>query len=124
MQKKFLVLMVIVAAAALASSQEGLQTHATTEVLGAKQLVQGPTYEDVYCAGYITTQPPQELGYVSGNWNTPHEAMTGTHRTVYVHGSGLEVGKEYEVVRHVRDANHQRVYKGQMEALRNAGQTY
>src|SRR3954466_5056372 len=124
MQKKFLVLMVIVAAAALASSQEGLQTHATTEVLGTKQVVQGPTYEDVYCAGYITTQPPQELGYVSGNWNSPHEATTGTHKTIYLHGTGLEVGREYEIIRHVRDLNHARVYKGQREALRAAGETY
>ena len=125
MQKKLLVLMVIAVAAAVACAQEtGLEKHATTQVLGAKQLVQGPTYEDVYCAGYITTQPPQEMGYVSGNWNTPHETTTGTHRFVYLHGSGFEVGKEYELVRHVRDSNHQRVYKGQMEMMRAAGQTY
>ncbi|MDP9268306.1 MAG: OmpA family protein [Acidobacteriota bacterium] len=125
MQKRFLVLMVIAAAAALAGAQEqGLERHATTEVLGAKQVVQGPTYEDVYCAGYITTQPPRELGYVSGNWNTPHETLTGTHKTIYLHGSGFEVGKEYELIRHVRDPDHARVYHGQLEAVRAAGETY
>jgi len=125
MQKKFLVLIVIAFASALACAQEqGIEKHATTEVLGAKQLVQGPTYEDVYCAGYITTQPPQQLGYVSGNWNTPHEITTGTHEFVYLHGTGFEVGKEYELVRHVRDADHQKVYKGQREALRHAGEIY
>jgi outer membrane protein OmpA-like peptidoglycan-associated protein len=123
MQKRFLVLFVIAAASALACAQ-GLEQHATTEVLGTKRLVQGPTYEDVYCAGYITTQPPQQLGYVSGNWNTPHEITSGTHAYVYLHGSGFEVGKEYELVRHVRDADHARVYKGQLEAVREAGQIY
>ena len=125
MQKRLLVLMVMalatLAGAQEAPSQGGLERHATTEVLGAKTVMQGPTYEDVYCAGYITSQPPQIVGYVSGNWNSPDEATTGMHRYVYLTGSGFEVGKEYELIRHVKDSNHARTYKGQAAAVRAAG---
>jgi outer membrane protein OmpA-like peptidoglycan-associated protein len=124
MQKKSLVLVVMALAAFALAQETAVEQHATTEVLGAKTLVQGPTYEDVYCAGYITSQPPQILGYVSGNWNTPNEATTGTHRYVYLTGSSFEVGKEYEIIRHVKDPNHARTYKGQAAAVRAAGQTY
>ncbi|MBI2678864.1 MAG: OmpA family protein [Candidatus Koribacter versatilis] len=129
MQKKSLVVSLVLTVMAFATApawaqEQGAQHHAATEVIGAKALVQGPTYADVYCAGYITTQAPHELGWVSGNWNTPREVTSGNHRFVYLTGSGFEVGKEYELIRHVRDPNHARVFPGQKEAVRAAGEIY
>jgi outer membrane protein OmpA-like peptidoglycan-associated protein len=112
-------------AAGLACAQEtGAVKHATTEVLGAKQLVQGPTYADVYCAGYITTQAPPILGYVAGEWNSPHANVYGTHDFVYLQAGNLEVGKQYEIVREVKDPNHARNYAGQQGAIHQAGSVY
>lgn len=124
MAKKMLVLTLVMlaAGAALAQQKYGLEQHATTEVLGAKAAVHGPTYNDVYCAGYIAASMPATLGNVVGGWNTPHQQQFGTWDYVYLKGSGFEAGKEYEVVRAVKDLNHARQYKGQMGQVRSAGQ--
>jgi outer membrane protein OmpA-like peptidoglycan-associated protein len=103
---------------------EGMQQHASTEVIGAKQVVQGPTYEDVYCAGYLTTQPPQVLGHLVAGWNYPHTQTYGTHDYLYLQAKNLEPGKTYEIVREVKDPNHMRLYKGQLYALERAGRLY
>lgn len=114
-------------AAGLACAQTtggSAEKHATTEVLGAKQLVQGPTYADVYCAGFISSQAPAVLGYVAAGWDSPHQNVYGSHDFVYLNASGLEVGKQYEIIREVKDSNHARSYRGQMSAIRNAGKIY
>lgn len=124
MAKKMLVLMLALLAAGAALAQRApLQQHAATEVLGAKKVVQGPTYNDVFCAGYITPPAPA-LGSVVGGWETPNQQDFGTHDYVYLKGGGFEAGKEYQVVRPVRDVNRSRQFKGQMSLVRGAGQPY
>src|SRR4051794_29785468 len=116
MAKKLLVLALSVLAASAMWAQEPesqLQKHASTEVLGTKKLVQGPTYADVYCAGYIAASMPQPLGNIAGGWYTPHQDLFGTNDYVYLKGSGFELNKTYEVIRPVRDLNHMRQFDGQ-----------
>jgi outer membrane protein OmpA-like peptidoglycan-associated protein len=93
-------------------------------VIGAKRVVQGPTYEDVYCAGYMSTQPPQVLGHLVAGWNYPHQQAYGTHDYVYLQAKGLEPGKTYEIIREVKDPNHLRLYQGQVFAMERAGKLY
>ena len=120
-------LMTLLAALACAQTTTGgdsMQHHATTEVIGAKKVVQGPTYEDVYCAGYMSTQPPQVLGHLIGAWNYPHQQVYGSNDYLYLSAKGLEPGKTYEVIREVKDPNHMRMYRGQYYAMQRAGKIY
>lgn len=125
MAKKISVLgLVLLFAGMVWAQQSNPEQHAVSEVSGAKTMVNGPAYADVYCAGFITTQQPPILGGVAGEWNSPHAALYGNGDYVYLKGSGFEVGKTYEILRQVKDSNHQRNYAGEMVAVNAAGKIF
>jgi len=106
MAKKMVVLALMVLVAGMVSAQQssgGLQQHAATEVIGAKKVVHGPTYADVYCAGYIASPVPAALGHLVAGWDMPNQMQFGTNQFVYLKGSGFEVGKDYQVIRPGKD---------------------
>ncbi|HSE48850.1 MAG TPA: OmpA family protein [Terriglobales bacterium] len=127
MAKKMVVLALILLLAGVAAAQRsatpagGLQQHAATEIIGAKKVVQGPTYADVYCAGYLASPVPTVLGYIAGGWDTPNQMQFGTNEYVYFKGSGFEAGKEYQVIRPSRDRNRVSQFRGQHGMVRSAG---
>ena len=125
-KKTFILGLMLVLAAAMWAQQtpSGLEQHAVTQVLGTKTLFKGPTYADVYCAGYITTQPPQPLGHVVGAWNYFNSNLYATHDYVYLRGTGMELGKTYEILREVNDPNRQRTFPHQMSEVHAAGKVY
>jgi outer membrane protein OmpA-like peptidoglycan-associated protein len=117
-------LMLLVAAGAWAQQQTSLEQHSATQVFGTKIVAKGPTYADVYCGGYISSQAPQVLGHVVAGWNYFNSTLYGTHDYVYLRGTGMELGKTYEILREVKDPNHQRSFPGQMTDISAAGKVY
>jgi outer membrane protein OmpA-like peptidoglycan-associated protein len=125
MAKKMSVLGLLLLLAGMAWAQtKGVEHHAVSEVRGARASVNGPAYADVFCAGYITSQPPHIFGGVAGGWNSPHANLYGSDEYVYLKGTGFEVGKTYEIVREVKDPNHTVNYAGQKEAVEAAGKIF
>lgn len=127
MAKKMLVVALMVLVAGFSAAQQrgatgsGLQTHAATEIVGAKMVVHGLTYADVFCAGYIASPAPTPLGYVAAGWDTPNQMQYGTNTWIYLKGGGFEVGKDYQVIRPSKDRNVQRQFAGQLNVVRAAG---
>ncbi len=83
-----------------------------------------PTYADLYCAGFISKQLLPDANYVAGGLQSP--TTTKFHRgdIVYLHGSGYNLGAEYEIVRALRDVNEYEMFPGQAKMLKQTGQPY
>ncbi len=113
--KRSLVLLLLVAATA-ATAQVKLTNVVTRQ--------QAPTYSDVYCAGFVSNQPLQKVGYVAGGWETPHQIRFADREYVYIEGSGFSVGTQYSLVRQERDPNRYETFRGQESMLRQLGRPY
>ena len=82
-----------------------------------------PTNADLYCAGFIDKQQPRGK-FVTGGPESPFTANFGGGDVIYLHGQGYEAGKQYRVVRELRDPNRFEMFPGQFSALKAAGQPY
>ncbi|MGA9206914.1 MAG: OmpA family protein [Terriglobales bacterium] len=85
---------------------------------------QAPTYSDVYCAGFVSNQGLQKVGFVAGGRGTPHQTRYADGGYVYLEGSGFAVGSQYWLVRQVSDPNHYEDFRGQNTLLRQLGRPY
>jgi len=122
----FLMLAIIAAAAAAAQQQPAAEASASevklTNIVGARQ--EAPTYSDVYCAGFISSQPLHRVGYVAGGWDTPHQVRFADREYVYIEGSGFSIGTQYSLVRQERDLNRYEAFRGQHALLGQVGRPY
>jgi len=124
--KRSVVLLMLAMATAVAA-QQGQAPPASAPQTKLSNIVarqQAPTYSDVYCAGFITNQPLQKVGYVAGGWGTPHEVRFVDREYVYLEGSGFSVGAQYSIVRQERDPNRYETFRGQAALLRHVGRAY
>jgi hypothetical protein len=84
-----------------------------------------PTPNDMYCSGFLSSEPVPDKWFVAGGHNSPDQTRYGAQSdTIFIHGQGLKEGDRYQIVRHVKDTNHYEVYRGQKAAVRNAGEPY
>lgn len=113
--KRSLVLLLLAVATA-ATAQVKLSNIVTRQ--------QAPTYSDVYCAGFVSNQPLQKVGYVAGGWGTPHDVRFADRGYVYLEGSGFSEGAQYSIVRQERDPNRYETFRGQAALLRQVGRPY
>jgi outer membrane protein OmpA-like peptidoglycan-associated protein len=125
--KRSVVLLILSMVVAAAGQQEQAPQASAPEVkltniVGVRQ--QAPTYSDVYCAGFITHQPLQRVGYVAGGWGTPHQVRFADRDYVYIEGSGFSIGAQYALVRQERDLNRYEAFRGQYALLRQLGRPY
>ena len=86
--------------------------------------VQAPTDADVYCSGFISSQPVPEGSFVRAGWDTPAQTRFNEPNYVYVQGSGFQEGARYLVIRKLRDPNRWEAYTGQHGDINKAGQRY
>jgi len=114
------VVLLMWAMATVAVAQQGPAVKLTNIVTQQ----QAPTYSDVYCAGFISNQPLQKVGFVVGGRETPHQTRFVDRGYVYLQGSGFAVGAQYSVVRQTRDPNRYEAYRGQNAAARQLGRAY
>ncbi len=84
-----------------------------------------PTPNDMYCSGFISSEPVPDNWFVAGGHNSPDQTRYGAASdTIFIHGQGLKEGDRYQIIRHVRDTNHYETYRGQRAAVHNAGEPY
>ena len=106
--------------AAVAPATESAAIPATAVL----QNLTAPTYADVNCAGFITTDKISESMGISGGWETPHATKFSDRDYVYVTGGAVQVGNLYTVLRHLKDPNKWEAYKGQRGSIAAAGEPY
>jgi outer membrane protein OmpA-like peptidoglycan-associated protein len=124
--KRSVVLLMLAMATAVAA-QQGPAPKASAPPVKLTNIVsrqQAPTYSDVYCAGFISNQSLQKVGFVAGGWGTPHEVRFTDREYVYLEGSGFSLGAQYSIVREERDPNHYETFRGQAGMLRHLGRSY
>lgn len=116
-----------VAAAAAGDQVAAAAAPVETPAIPATAVLQnitGPTYADVNCAGFITSEMPSEKTYVSGGWETPHDTKYADREYVYLSGGGAQVNSLYTILRHLQDPNHYEAFKGQRATTSAAGEPY
>jgi len=113
------------------SMQQGVQEplpppppQAKVQETNLVEKVQAPTDADVYCAGFISSQPVPEASYVRAGWDTPAQTRFSQPNYVYLAGSGFQEGARYLIVRKLRDPNRWEAYTGQHSDIKKAGQRY
>jgi hypothetical protein len=121
------VVLLMLAMTAAAAAQQGQAPQASTPEVKLTNIMarqQAPTYSDVYCAGFISNQPLQKVGYVAGGWGTPHQTRFVDGEYVYLEGKGFALGSQYALVRQVKDPNRYEAYRGENAVLRQLGRAY
>ena len=93
----------------------------STNVVEREQV---PTYSDIYCAGFVTNQGLQRVGYVAGGWATPDQTRYVDREYVYLEGRGFTVGERYLIVREVHDPNRYESFTGQFAIAHHMGRAY
>jgi hypothetical protein len=86
--------------------------------------VQMPTYADVYCAGFLNKQTLPDANFVAGGLETPTDTKFVRGDIVYMHGSGYQLGAEYEILRLLRDVNEYEMFPGQHKLVQETGHAY
>ncbi len=98
---------------------QGIQHVANLDVGNA------PTLNDMYCSGFISTEKVSDKMFVAAGANSPDQVRySGTADTIFIHGQALKAGERYQILRHVRDPNHNELFRGQSAAIRQSGETY
>src|SRR3954466_9186041 len=88
------------------------------------QNLTAPTYADVNCAGFVTSEHPAETLTVAGGWETPHETKFADRDYIYLTGGSVQVGNLYTVLRHLKDPNKWEAFKGQHAAIAAVGDAF
>ncbi len=83
-----------------------------------------PTYADMNCAGFISTQAVPEGTYVTSGWDSPSQTRFASGQYVYFTGSGFQEGQQYAIIRKLKDPNRWEGFAGQHSAVAQAGQPY
>lgn len=92
---------------------------------GPTQVGNTPTPSDMYCSGYITADHVPDKLFVAAGHNSPDQTRyAGPLDTIFIHGSGMQAGERYQIVRHARDMNHYEAFSGQRSGVREAGELY
>jgi hypothetical protein len=83
-----------------------------------------PNNTDLQCAGFVNKQPLPNASYVAGGLDTPNTAQYASGDLIFLAGQGYELGKNYRIVRELRDPNRREVFDGQAAMLKAMGQPY
>ena len=85
--------------------------------------VKKPTHADLYCSGFVGKEVSRS-NFVAGGVDSPFTTQYAGGELVFLKGSNYEVGKEFTVVRALRDPNRYELFPGQWAAIKAAGQPY
>jgi hypothetical protein len=129
MKKTGLLVLLLATAAWAQSGSDGAApdapqgTYPTTASFPTER-VQTPTYADMYCAGFINKQILPDATFIAGGLQTPTTTKFVRGDMVYLQGTGLSAGAEYEIVRALKDINEYEMFPGQRKVLKETGQPY
>jgi len=120
--KKTVIMLLLVAGIALAQQTAPRPQVARTNLAEAR--VAGPTYSDVYCAGFITNTPISNATYVAGGWASPHTVKFADRDFIYIAGEGIQEGSEYSLLRRLQDPNQWEPFHGQRRMVNQLGDAF
>ena len=84
----------------------------------------GPTISEVYCSGFLTKQDVHASGIVIDDSRAPEQVRSSARSYIYLSGSGIEEGREYLLLRHTHDPNHNESFPGQLGLVNGLGELY
>jgi outer membrane protein OmpA-like peptidoglycan-associated protein len=90
----------------------------------AVELFRGPTISEVYCSGFITRQSVKPSAVIVTGYRAPDQIQYARGDYIYLKGSDLEEGREYLLLRHMRDPNRFESFRGQLSMLKSLGEMY
>ncbi len=109
---------------AVAGDQPTPDGTVSTNVSFPIESLVSPTYSDLQCAGFVEKQLLPNSTYVAGGLDTPNTSQYATGDLVFLAGQGYELGKQYRIVRELRDPNRRELFDGQAAMLKAMGQPY
>ena len=86
--------------------------------------IETPTRSDLYCAGFVNKDRLPNANFVAGGLDTPTTTQYADGEIVYLAGKNYELGKQYTIVRELRDPNRYETFAGQSAILKAMGQPY
>jgi len=130
--KKTVLLLAFCSLAAVAAAQQDSASAAQptpagtvgTNVNFPVERVETPTNSDLYCAGFVSKQMLPDAQFVAGGLDTPNTTHFADGEMVFLTGKGYELGKQYRIVRELRDPNRFESFDGQDAMLKAMGQPY
>lgn len=124
--KKLGVILLLVASAGLwAQDQPSAGQNQPSFSSNVAERVEKPSYSDYYCAGFVTKENIPTSHYVVAGLDSPSDTkFAGRGQVVYVTGGGYAVGNRYTVLRRMKDANLQEMFRGEHAMLKRAGNMY
>jgi hypothetical protein len=99
----------------------GVSTSANTHPL---ERVQTPTYEDLYCAGFITKQDVPHDTFVAGGLHSPHATKFVKNEVIFLSGSKFKEGDRVALIRELVDPNRYEMFPGQFKLMSATGRPY
>lgn len=117
MRKTGVVLVVLLTVLAAAAQQQPSGT-------AVQVFLQAPRYADVYCAGFISKDSPEQGITVGGGWNTPHTTRFVSNDYIYLLGGSFTEGQQYSILREAIDPNEREGYYRQKKIVREVGKPY
>src|SRR6185437_10450357 len=88
------------------------------------ELFHGPTLSEVYCAGFISKEKLKPSGTMVAGNESPNQAQYTEGGYIFLTGSDLQEGKEYQLLRHAYDPNQYESFPGQLGILKKLGELY
>ena len=118
--KKISLLVLLFGALAASGQESTVTTSAAAHVIHPEPA----TYNDLYCAGFVTREAIPKNNVVVAGFDTPSEVLYAQKETVFLSGGGYEEGKSYAVVRELVDLNKYELFPGQFKNIKAMGQPY
>ena len=100
------------------------QPQASISTTNKIERFNGPTLAEVYCAGFITKQEVHASAIVIDDSRAPEQVRSSERSYIYLSGNDVQEGKEYLLLRHSHDPNHNQSYPGQLAMVSNLGELY
>ena len=119
-----LTLCLVMAAHAQQADQPAPDGTQITNVNFPTERIETPTRSDLYCAGFVNKELLPNANFVAGGLDTPNSTQFAEGEILYLAGKSYELGKQYTIVRELRDPNRYENFAGQYAMLKAMGQPY
>jgi hypothetical protein len=114
----------LIAIFALLSGSLWAQSSPALDVPAASSKSNGPSYSQLYCAGFITHQGLPRTNFVAASKEAPHEDQFSAGSILFLGGPGLAEGERYSLIRQVEDPDREDSSPLQRKRLGQLGKLY
>lgn len=116
--------LLLVLCAPLAFSQQAPRPTPDRASTNLSERVQGPSYSDMYCAGFISKESYSKGNGIVAGAESPNQTQFHQGDVVFLEGSSYQEGSRFSVLRELRDPNSSHAFAKQAGAISQLGQPY